>query len=92
VGLSSAQWERLMGDIRLRNLDERVADVLRTRARNRGISLAEEIRRTLAASIACDMEAFARRAAALRAQTAGQEHDPAAESVVAIRKQRDAWG
>jgi plasmid stability protein len=92
VGLSSAQWERLMGDIRLRSLDERVADVLRTRARNRGISLAEEIRRMLAASIASDMEASARRAAALRAQTAGQEHHPAAESVVTIRTQRDAWG
>jgi hypothetical protein len=80
-----------MGDIRLRNLDERVADVLRTRARNRDISLAEEIRRMLA-SIASDMEASARRAAALRAQMAGQEHDPAAKSVVTIRKQRDAWG
>ncbi|MGH6905215.1 MAG: FitA-like ribbon-helix-helix domain-containing protein [Geminicoccaceae bacterium] len=81
-----------MADIKVRNLDARVADILRARAKQRGHSLAEEVRRTLAASIHSDMAAFARRAAALRAATAGQEHDPAADSVAAIREQRDAWG
>jgi plasmid stability protein len=81
-----------MADIRLRNLDERVADILRTRAKRRGISLQEEIRRTLAASVNSDMAAFARRAAAVRAATAGQELDPELDSVRIIRKQRDAWG
>ncbi len=81
-----------MADIKVRNLDERVADILRTKAKNRGISLEEEIRRTLAASVNSDLEAFARRAAAVRAATAGQEHDPAADSVASIREQRDAWG
>ncbi len=81
-----------MADIKVRNLDERVADILKTRARNRGISLEEEIRRTLAASINSDMEAFARRAAAIRAATAGQENDPASDSVPVIREQRDDWG
>jgi plasmid stability protein len=81
-----------MAEIKVRNLDDRIADILKARAKQRGISLAEEIRRTLTASINSDMEAFARRTAALRAATAGQEHDPSADSVATIRKQRDAWG
>jgi plasmid stability protein len=79
-----------MADIKVRNLDNRVADSLKARAKQQGISL-EEIRRTLAASVNADMEAFARRAAAARAATAGQEHDPSADSVATIREQRDAW-
>jgi plasmid stability protein len=81
-----------MADIKVRNLDDRSADILRTRAMQRGISLAEEIRRTLTASVDSDMAAFARRAAALRAATPGQEHDPSADSVATIREQRNAWG
>jgi plasmid stability protein len=81
-----------MADIKVRNLDPRVADILRSRAKQQGISLEEEIRRTLAASVTADMEAFARRAAAVRAATAGQENDPSADSVATIREQRDAWG
>jgi plasmid stability protein len=81
-----------MADIKVRNLDDRIADILKTRAKQRGLSLEEEIRRTLAASVNSDMEAFARRAAAIREATAGQENDPAADSVATIREQRDAWG
>jgi plasmid stability protein len=81
-----------MADIRVHNLNERIADILRTKAKQRGISLQEEIRRTLAASVNSDMEAFARRAAAVRAATAGQDIDPELDSVRIIRKQRDAWG
>lgn len=81
-----------MADIKVRNLDDRVADILKARAKQRGVSLEEEIRRTLAASVNADMQAFARRAAAVRAATAGQEHDRSADSVPAIREQRDAWG
>jgi plasmid stability protein len=81
-----------MADIKVRNLDERVADVLRTRAKQQGISFEEVVRRVLAASVGSDMEAFARRAAAVRAATAGQENDPSADSVASIREQRDAWG
>jgi plasmid stability protein len=81
-----------MADIKVRNLDARVADILKTRAKQRVLSLAEEIRRTLAASVDADMAAFARRAAAVRAATAGQELDPALDSVRIIREQRDAWG
>jgi len=81
-----------MADIKVRNQDPRIADILRTRAKQRGISMEEEIRRTLAASVTADMEAFARRAAALRAATADQELDPELDSVRIIREQRDAWG
>jgi antitoxin FitA len=81
-----------MADIKVRNLDDRIADILRARAKQRGVSLEEEIRRTLTASVESDMEAFARRAAAIRAATAGQENDPSADSVATIREQRDAWG
>lgn len=81
-----------MADIKVRNLDERVADVLRTRAKQQGISFEEVVRRVLAASVASDMEAFARRAAAIRAATADQEPDPEFDSVRLIREQRDAWG
>ena len=70
-----------MADIKVRNLDDRIADILKTRAKQRGISLEEEIRRTLAASVNADMEAFARRAAAVRAATADQENDPDLDSV-----------
>jgi plasmid stability protein len=81
-----------MADIEVRNLDDRIADILRTRAKQRGISLEEEIRRTLAASVSADIKAFARRAGAIRAATAGQENDSSADSVATIREQRDAWG
>lgn len=81
-----------MADFKVRNLDERVADVLRTRAKQQDISFEEVVRRVLAASVSSDMEAFARRAAAVRAATAGQENDPSADSVASIREQRDAWG
>lgn len=80
-----------MAGIKARNLDERIADILKTRARQRGISLEEEIRRTLAAPVDSDMEAFARRATAVREATAGQENNPSADSVATIREQRHAW-
>ena len=81
-----------MADIKVRNLDDRVADILKARAKQQGLSLEQEIRRTLAASVNADMQAFARRAAAVRAATAGQEHDRSADSLASIREQRDAWG
>lgn len=77
---------RDMADIEVRNLDDRIADILRTTAQQRGISLQEEIRRTLAAPVESD------RAAPIRAATAGQEHDPSADSGATMREQRDAWG
>jgi len=58
-----------MADVNVRHLDENVARALWTRAKARGLSLEEEVRRSLAESIAVKQDAFARRAAACRAAT-----------------------
>jgi plasmid stability protein len=80
-----------MVDLEIRNLDELTADVLRARSEQRGISLEEEVRRTLSESVASDMRAFSRRAAALRAAAGGMPDDPELDSARIIRKARDAW-
>jgi plasmid stability protein len=81
-----------MADLKVRNVDDHVASVLRARAAHKGISLEEEIRRTLAASVDADREAFIRRAAAVRAAAGGQPGRPELDSVRIIREERDAWG
>jgi plasmid stability protein len=81
-----------MADVKVRNLDERVARALRTRAKSRGVSLEEEVRRSLAETIALRQEAFARRAAACRAATSKRARRRPSDSVVIIRRERDAWG
>jgi plasmid stability protein len=83
---------RTMADVKVRNLDERVARVLRTRAKRRGVSLEEEVRRSLAETVALRQEAFARRAAACRAATSRRGRRRPSDSVVIIRRERDAWG
>ena len=81
-----------MADLKVRNLDDHVAAVLKARARHKGISLEEEIRRTLAASVQVDREAFIRRAAAVRAAAGGKPGKPELDSARIIREERDAWG
>ena len=81
-----------MAELKVRQLDEHVADVLRARARHKGISLEEEVRQTLAASVDLGREAFARRAAAMRAAIGKKPGDPALDSARIIREERDAWG
>lgn len=80
-----------MADIKVRQLDERVARTLKTRAARRGVSLEEEVRATLSASVAAKRDAFRRRAAALRAASGGQR-GRRADSARTIRQQRDATG
>lgn len=81
-----------MADLKIRNLDDHVADTLRTRAKHRGISLEEEVRQVLTASVASKRSALFKRAAALRAATAGKQRDPALDSARIIREERDVWG
>jgi plasmid stability protein len=81
-----------MADVKVRNLDEGVARALRTRAKARGVSLEEEVRRSLAESIAVREAAFAKRAAACRAATRHTRRRPPSDSTVLIRRERDAWG
>jgi plasmid stability protein len=81
-----------MADLKVRNLDDHVAAVLKARAMHNGISLEEEIRRTLAASVAIDRADLVARAKALHAAAGGKPGAPELDSVRIIRKERDAWG
>ena len=56
-----------MADLEVRDLDDDVAAVLRVRAARRGISLEEEVRRTLAASVAVQRQDYVRRLKAFQA-------------------------
>jgi len=82
---------RTVADIKVRQLDERVARTLKTRAARRGVSLEEEVRATLTASVSAKREAFRRRAAALRAASAGGR-SKRTDSARTIRQERDATG
>lgn len=81
-----------MADLKVRNLDDHVARVLRNRAERKGVSLEEEVRRTLAASVSADRAAFIRRAKALREQSGKEPGRPELDSARIIREERDAWG
>jgi plasmid stability protein len=79
-----------MADLKVRQLDDRVARTLKARAARRGVSLEEEVRSTLTASVAARREAFRRRARALREATSPGGSGP--DSAVLIRGARDASG
>jgi plasmid stability protein len=80
-----------MADIKVRNLDDAIASALKARARAKGVSLEEEVRRTLAASVAADREELVRRAKALHAAAGGKPGRPGLDSARLIREDRDAW-
>lgn len=80
-----------MAQLKVRQLDDRIAGALKTRAAHRGVSLEEEVRATLAASVAARRLAFERRARALRDAT-GRPGRRALDSARIIRKERDANG
>ena len=77
-----------MADLKVCNLDDFVASALKARAKAKGVSLEEEVRRTLTASVAADREELVRRTKALHA-AAGK---PELDSAKIIREERDAWG
>ncbi|MGH7709461.1 MAG: FitA-like ribbon-helix-helix domain-containing protein [Vulcanimicrobiaceae bacterium] len=81
-----------MAELKVRNLDDRVASALRARAKKSGVSLEEEARRTLSHSVAARQHAFARRAAALRAAIGRPSTDSALDGAAIIRAERDASG
>ena len=81
-----------MADLKVRNLDDQVAAALKARARHKGISLEEEIRRTLAASLATDRADLVGWAKALHAAAGGKPGKPEFDSARIIREERDAWG
>jgi plasmid stability protein len=81
-----------MAELKVRQLDDRVAAALKARARQRGVSLEEEVRATLGAAVIGRRNAFIRRAAAIRASIAPGPGRPELDSARVIRTERDAWG
>lgn len=81
-----------MAELKVRHLDDRIAAALKARAKKRGVSLEEEVRTTLSASVLAGRDAFARRAAALRAAAGGQPGSPPLDSAQTIRRDRDERG
>lgn len=81
-----------MADLKVRQLSDDVADALRARAGRKGISLEEEVRGTLAASVAIKRQAFLRRAKAIRKSIGDKAAAPAQDSTRLIRKERDSRG
>jgi plasmid stability protein len=83
---------QINGGTQGRNLDDAIASALKARAKANGGSLEEEVRRTLAASVAADRAALVRRAKALHAAAGGKPGRPELDSARTIRAERDAWG
>jgi len=81
-----------MADLKVRQLDDGVADALRARAGRKGISLEEEERSTLAASVDARRRAFLRRARAIRKAIGGRAGAQAFDSTRLIRRERDERG
>lgn len=81
-----------MADLKVRQLSDDVADALRARAVRKGISLEEEVRGTLAASVEFKRQAFLRRAKAIRRSIGHNADAHALDSARLIRKDRDRRG
>ncbi|MFA5909011.1 MAG: hypothetical protein WC815_09570 [Vicinamibacterales bacterium] len=80
-----------MADLKVRQLDDRVASALKDRAGRKGVSLEEEVRTTLAASVDARRAAFLRRAGAIR-NSSGAKGTTRLESTRLIRRERDDRG
>ncbi|MDP1571340.1 MAG: hypothetical protein Q8L86_15200 [Vicinamibacterales bacterium] len=81
-----------MAELKVRQLSDEVAAALRARAGRKGISLEEEVRGTLAASVEIKRQAFLRRARAIRKSIGDRSSAPSLDSTRLIRKERDRHG
>ena len=81
-----------MADLKVRQLDDGVADALRARAGRKGVSLEEEVRSTLAASVDAKRRAFLRRAKAIRTAIGNKAGAASLDSARLIRRERDTRG
>jgi plasmid stability protein len=81
-----------MADLKVRNLDDAIASALRARGKANGVSLEEEVGRTLAASVAVDREELVRRAQASHAAAGGKPGKPELDGARIIHAELDAWG
>ncbi len=80
-----------MADLKVRQLDDRVASALKARAGRKGVSLEEEVRTTLAASVDARRAAFLKRAGAIR-NSSGAKGTTRLDSTRLIRRERDNRG
>jgi plasmid stability protein len=80
-----------MADIKVRNFDA-VASALKERAKAKRISLEEEIRRTLAASVKAERADLVKRARALHAAADSKPGKPEFDSARIIRAECDSGG
>lgn len=81
-----------MADLKVRQLDNGVAAALRSRAAQKGVSLEEEVRTTLTASVETRRRAYLRRAAAVRSGIGSAPASKALDSAGLIRRERDTRG
>ncbi len=80
-----------MADLKVRQLDDRVARALKDRAGRKGVSLEEEVRATLAASVDARRTAFLKRAGAIRSSN-NTKGAARLDSTRLIRRERDHRG
>lgn len=81
-----------MGELKVRQLDDDIIDTLKARAAAKGVSLEEEVRRTLAESVVAKHAAIGRRFEALQKAAGGKPGRPELDSARIVREERDAWG
>jgi plasmid stability protein len=81
-----------MAELKVRQLDDAVADALRARATKKGVSLEEEVRTTLVASVDARRRAYLRRAAAVRARIGATPAPKTLDAARLIRRERDTRG
>lgn len=81
-----------MGELKVRQLDDHIIETLKARAAAKGVSLEEEVRRTLTESVAQDRSVLLGRLKALHARMGGKPGRPEADSARVIREERDEWG
>src|SRR3954467_12274531 len=81
-----------MAEIKVRELDDQVVEMLKAGALSRGISLEDEVRTILTDAIAGDREALRHEAEAIAERIRRRNPGPPSDSVQIVRDERDAWG
>jgi antitoxin FitA len=81
-----------MADIKVRNLDDRVADALKARARAKGVSLEQEVRGILADAVGSDRQDIYNDLLKIREMTRPPSGKKPTGSVAILRQLRDEMG
>lgn len=81
-----------MADIKVRNLDDRVADALKARARAKGVSLEQEVRGILADAVGPDRQDIYKDLLKVREMTKPPPGKKPTDSVAVLRQLRNEMG